>query len=177
MVYLNVDKNIKLRLLDFNDSDKLYFIINQNRNHLKRYLSWVKNIKKKDDVLNFIEESREQFASDKGFHLCIWYKNKLVGIIGHDIDDEKNSSEIGYWLIENYQGKGIITKSCEVLIDYLFSEFDLNKIEINCALDNKKSIAIPEKLGFKKEGIIRDNQFLNGKYIDHVVYGKLKKEW
>jgi ribosomal-protein-serine acetyltransferase len=53
----------------------------------------------------------------------------------------------------------------------------LNKVEIHCAVDNKRSRAIPERLGFTQEGIIRANQWLYDHYVDDVIYGMLASEW
>lgn len=87
------------------------------------------------------------------------------------------STSIGYWLGERYQGKGIMTKSCKSFIEYAFKELNLNKIEIRCAEQNFRSRAIPERLGFVKEGIIREAEWLNDHFVSHVVYGILAREW
>ena len=87
------------------------------------------------------------------------------------------STSIGYWLAEGYQGKGIMIKSCRSLIDYAFGNLGLNRVEIRCAVENSRSRAIPKNLGFTKEGIIRDAEWLYDHYVDHVVYGMLSEEW
>ena len=70
-----------------------------------------------------------------------------------------------------------MTKACREFVDYAFNTLELNRVEIRCAEDNLKSRAIPERLGFTKEGIIRDGELLNHGYVDSVVYGILKREW
>lgn len=84
---------------------------------------------------------------------------------------------IGYWLGEKYQGKGIMTKACKALIQYCFEELNLERIEIRVATENIKSQAIPERLGFQKEGCLRNAEVLYDQYIDLYVYGLLKKEF
>jgi ribosomal-protein-serine acetyltransferase len=70
-----------------------------------------------------------------------------------------------------------MTKSCRAVINYIFNELELNRVEIRAAVLNKKSRAIPERLGFTQEGIIRSAEWLYDHFVDHVVYGMLRDEW
>ena len=89
--------------------------------------------------------------------ITILYKNNLVGLIGlKKVDWANRITEIGYWLEEKYQGKGIITKSCRAVIEYAFEQMGVNRIEIKCGVGNKRSIHVPKRLGFAFEGVERD---------------------
>lgn len=81
---------------------------------------------------------------------------------------------VGYWLSEEFQGKGIVLRSVEKLVDYCFTELLLNRIEIKCGTKNYKSQAIAEKIGFQKEGIIREGEFLHNAFSDLFCYSLLK---
>ncbi|EZS77642.1 GNAT family N-acetyltransferase, partial [Staphylococcus aureus] len=72
---------------------------------------------------------------------------------------------------------GIMTQAVEALIKYCFDEIDLNRIEISVAVNNEKSQAIPERLGFTREGMLRDNELLNGIYSSSYIYSLLKSEF
>lgn len=80
-------------------------------------------------------------------------------------------------MAEALQGKGIMTKSCKSLIDYLFDELELHRVEIRCAENNIKSRFIPERLGLKPEGLVREVEWLYDHYINHVIYSVLASEW
>jgi ribosomal-protein-serine acetyltransferase len=110
--------------------------------------------------------------------MCIWYRGEIAGQIGYNYFDwNDRRTEIGYWLGASFQGKGLITKSCRVLINYAFNELNLNRVEIRCGVENKKSRKIPENLGFREEGIVRQAEWLHDHFIDLVIYGMLANEW
>jgi ribosomal-protein-serine acetyltransferase len=174
----NVDDNIKLRLLEPRHADALFDLVEANRQHLRQWLPWLDANVAASDTLQFIQMTRKQIADNGGFVAGIWYYDEIVGVIGHNrIDWENRISYPGYWLAEGFEGKGIMTKSCRALINHTFAELNLNRVDIRCAFENRKSRAIPERLGFRQEGIIRQAEWLYDKYVDHVVYGVLKNEW
>jgi ribosomal-protein-serine acetyltransferase len=84
---------------------------------------------------------------------------------------------IGYWLAAPWQGKGIMTTACAALIDHAFKELKLHRVEIRCATGNARSRAIPERLGFVKEGVIRQGEWVNDRFLDLAVYGMLATDW
>ena len=69
-----------------------------------------------------------------------------------------------------------MTRGCRALIAHGFTELDLHRVEIRCAVDNLKSRAIPERLGFRREGQLREVEWLYDHFVDHVVYGLLAGE-
>jgi len=173
-----IDNNLSLELLETTDAEELLNLIDSNRSYLKEWLAWLDRIKEVNDTKSFIKNTKEQYASDNGFQAGIFYDNKLIGVIGIvDIDWQDKKTEIGYWIDSKYQGKGIITKSCKVIIDYAFNKLKLNKVEIHCAENNKKSQGIPKRLGFTKEGVLREAQYLYGEFVNLVIYGLLAREW
>ena len=104
--------------------------------------------------------------------------NRLVGMIGFNtIDWTARRSEIGYWIDAEHQKKGLITQGCRTLIDHGFNELDLNRIEIRCATGNNRSRAIPERMGFTCEGIMRQTEWLYDHFEDHCLYALLRSEW
>lgn len=173
-----VDKDIELRLLENKYTEEMFRLVDSCRNHLREWLPWVDGTKNIEDTKNFIEITKKQFVSNDGFQAGIWYKGELAGVIGyHSINWTHKSTSIGYWLSKEYVGRGIMTKACRVFIDYALIDLKLNRVEIRCAENNYKSKAIPERLGFKTEGIIREAEWLYDHYVDHVIYGVLAKEW
>jgi ribosomal-protein-serine acetyltransferase len=178
MFGFQINSNVHLKLLEIRYAQVVFDEIEINRNYLSEFLSWVEKTNNKDDVKSFIEFELRRLSENNGFSCGIFYQNKYIGNISiHDIDWKSRRTSIGYWLSEAFQGKGIITDACRAIIDYSFNELELNKIEIKVRTDNTKSQAIPRRLGFIEEGILRSIEFNNGQYHDCFVFGLLKSEW
>ncbi len=170
--------DVQLLPLEDDHTDPLFALIDTNRAHLRQWLGWVDATTGSDAVLKFIIDSRVCHASRTGYDAGIWRDGELVGIIGLDgLDWQDRKTSLGYWLAAPHQGKGIMTRSCKVLIDFCFTRFDLNRVQIRCAPDNARSRAIPERLGFIQEGILRQSTWLHDRFVDQVVYGLLRTEW
>jgi len=131
-----------------------------------------------DYTASFIKSSLDQFANNEGLAAGIWCGDEFIGGIGtHKIDWLNRKVEIGYWIASRFQGRGIVTAACRVLIDHAFGEWKLNRVEIHCASGNEKSCAIPKRLGFQLEGVLREAQLVNGEYLDIHVYSMLFRDW
>lgn len=178
MFKYEIDDSSFLALLETNDAEQLYELINRNRDHIGKWLKFPSITLGPEDSKSFIERTRMRYAKDEGHWLGIWSKNKLVGSIGYlYLDQENRKTEIGYWLGKEYEGRGLITRSVKALMNYAFLELKLNKIEIGVAVDNTKSRAIPEKLGFTREGQLRDYEYINGRFVDRIIYELKADDW
>ena len=175
---IKVDSDIELRQLELSDSINIFKTIDNQRKYLGKWLPFVANTKKLKDTENFVN-SAINIPKDKFEYIfTIRKQSEFVGVIGFQNTDKLNKkTEMGYWLSEEFQGKGIITKSVEKLCDFAFKEQDINRIQIKCAVDNKPSIKIPKKLGFKYEGTQRHGGLLAGNiFADLEIYSKLKSD-
>ena len=178
MFKMHIDDDSYISLLETKDAEFLYDLIDRNREHLGEWLKIPGMTLHADDSRRFIERTRLRYANSEGYWLGIWQGKELMGSIGYlYIDQDNRKTEIGYWLGQEYEGKGLITKAIKALIYYAFDELNLNKVEIGAASDNLKSRRIPEKLGFRQEGELRDYEYINGKYLNRVIYGMRASEW
>lgn len=178
MFKLPVDGEISLMLLQPKHAETLFELVDTGRDYLREWLPWVDTTKSVKDGEEVIRLWLKQFAADDGFNAGIVYQGKIVGVIGfHGINRVHQSASIGYWLAEGVQGKGIMIRACRKMVEVAFGEYGLNRIEIRCAFENDKSRVIPERFGFQQEGIIRDAEFLNGSFHDHVIYGLTRRDY
>lgn len=178
MFYFKLNNDAELRLLELRHAEDLFHLTDKSRIHLRKWLPWVDFTKDVSNSKEFIESTLKQFGANNGFQAGIWYRGELAGVIGlHGIDWANKSTSIGYWLGEEFQGNGLMTSACKAIIDYCFNELKLKRIEIRAATENQKSKAIPERLGFQKEGCIRSSEFLYDRYVDHYVFGLIKEDY
>lgn len=178
MLSYSFAEGAELRLLEHRHAEELFALVDQNRSFLRRWLTDWDVQKSLDDCKAVIKSSLEQLAANSGFTLGIWWEGCLAGVIGAGrFDWENRSTSVGYWLGEAYQGKGLVTGACRAVIDYLFLELKLQRVEIRCAANNPKSCAIPRRLGFRKEGVLLQSQAFDDGYLDIEVYGLLAEEW
>lgn len=173
-----VNDTISLELLNEFHAEPLYNLVNANRTYLGEWLPWVDGMQTVENAENYIGNCIRQAAGKTDFAYAIINDKDIIGRIGmHHINPQNKIGEIGYWLADGLQGRGIITKCCTALINHGFNALDLNRIEIKCGTGNLKSRAIAEKLKFKNEGILRQAELLNGNFIDLYLYAMLKDEW
>lgn len=178
MFIFPINQELHLQLLMPKNAENLISVLSENQAHLKKWLIWAVDLPSISDYQTKIIPSwLQKFADNNGFEVGIFYQKKLIGMIGlHYIDWRNKTTEIGYWISEAYQGKGIMTTTVQALTDYCFDELQLNRIVIRAAAENNKSCAIPKRLGFVEEGITREAQLLHGNYYDLVNYSLLRRD-
>ncbi|WP_249869597.1 GNAT family N-acetyltransferase [Oceanobacillus saliphilus] len=178
MFVYEVDENIVLRQLKLQDANELFQLTDHARDYLREWLPWVDTTVKPEDTLAFIDHTLKSSEMKSALTTGIIFKGKLVGLISfNSLDWANRIGYVGYWLSPDYQGNGIMTRAVRALTDYAFNTLGLNRVDIRAAYENKKSRAIPERLGFTEEGLIRHAEWLYDHYVDHVVYGMLASEW
>lgn len=178
MFTLKVDSDVELQIFQQHHGEELFWMVNTNRDHLRKWLPWVDGMQSAVQYHSIIQMWLKQLSENNSYNLGIRYQGSLAGTISlHGMDWRNSQASIGYYLAENMQGKGIMIRAAKAIIDHAFFELGLNRIEIRCGRMNVKSQAIPKKLGFIHEGIIQDGEFINGGFHDLFVYGMLSRQW
>ncbi|HEY1789814.1 MAG TPA: GNAT family N-acetyltransferase [Verrucomicrobiae bacterium] len=168
---------IQLRHVDLQDSDRLFVLIDSNRDHLRLWHPWVDAVRSENDASRMILRWEQQNANNQGFCAAILFDDQFCGVIHHlNVDWQNRWTALSYWLDAAYQGRGIMTMCCRALITHAFVAWGLNRVTIECAAENVRSRAIPERLGFKLEGMIRAAERLQDRQVDHAIYGLLRSE-
>ncbi|WP_019615363.1 GNAT family N-acetyltransferase [Psychromonas ossibalaenae] len=167
-----VDNEIKLALIEKSFAPLYVELAKENYTALERWLAWPPHCKSEQDFVSFIQKSLHDYADNKSMVCAVWFNEKLVGNVSFNtINHDLKKVDIGYWLAESAQGKGIMTRVCKKLINIAFSELNMHKIEISAASGNLASRAVCERLGMTLEGIVTNSENLNGRIVDHAVYG------
>ena len=176
MMRFPLSDDAELRLLAESDAEELFALIDADRAHLRRWLPWA-GAQDLEGTREFIRLTRRQLADDTGRTVAVVCDGAVAGVVGVEpLDWTHRSTSVGYWLGEDYQGRGLMTRAVRAVVDHAVSVWELNRIEIRAAVGNARSRAIPERLGFQEEGTLREAEIVGGTALDIVVYSMLASE-
>lgn len=177
MLRLRLSDACWLRLLEESDANELHALIDADRAYLSRWMPWALS-QSADDTSGFIRDTRRQLTENNGFQTAIVSDGKIIGVVGfHAVDWTHRRTSVGYWLGEKHQGKGTMTQAVKALVDHALHTWQLNRVEVRVAADNRRSRAIPKRLGFREEGTLRQAERIGDIYLDSVVYSMLASDW
>ena len=145
-----IGPNLELRLHEDRFAQEMFDVSRANADHLRPWMGWIEKTKSIDDTRKHIRESMEGFINRKCVNTGIWENNRFIGSAAlHEISWPRRFAEMGYWVIESAQGRGIVTRAATALINHAFNDLKLHRVEIRCDPDNARSRAIPKRLGFR----------------------------
>ena len=166
-----------LRKLAFSDVEDVYsFCSNPN---VSRPMTWETNdsIEMTKEFLRMVLEGYEK--GESGEWAIEWKETgHVIGVAAFiEWSNVHKSAELGYFLSEDYWGRGIVKEALKELIHYGFNELDLNRIDGRCDTDNFGSQKVMKKLGMTYEGTLRKNEWIKGEFRDTQVYSILGSEY
>lgn len=174
---LTIDDKTRVELIDEKHAPSIFGMVDGNRNHLRPWLPFVDRMQTVEFTHNFVKGAMQRNKDGIEYAFVVFHEEQMVGRVGvYKIDHQNKIGEIGYWIVENAQGKGIMTQACRAMIDLCFNELQLNRIEIKCGVGNHKSKGIPERLGFTHEGVMRQAEMLYDRFIDLNLYSLVKTD-
>ncbi|MAK40399.1 MAG: RimJ/RimL family protein N-acetyltransferase [Euryarchaeota archaeon] len=176
--YHQIESEIELFLTEIDHADELFSVIEKNRNYLRKWLPWLDEVKSVEDERSFILHSHEKFIRGEGVSYIIKLNKTIIGVIDLNwIDRENRRCGVGYWISEEYMGRGIVTKCCKKLINHCFNDLNLNSFILEVATDNIPSRSVAERIGMKLEGVHRHREWLYDHFVDGAYYSITKDEW
>ncbi|WP_255434125.1 GNAT family N-acetyltransferase [Carboxylicivirga sp. M1479] len=144
-----------------------------------QYQSWIP--KSLEEVNAFIAKNPATINEpNTWFQLAIvdQLSSNVIGDVGiHFIGDDGHQCEIGCTLSKEYHGRGLAFECMQVVINYLFHKLNKHRVMASIDPDNMRSIRLVERLGMRKEAHFKQSLYLNGKWVDDVIYAVLKSEW
>jgi [ribosomal protein S5]-alanine N-acetyltransferase len=173
-------KRLYIRSLKIDDAENI-FDYAKNIN-VSRYVAWDTH-KSIHDSIDYIKKTIAMYKICPISNLAITkFENndeKLIGTVGLYQNSRLSplTYELGYILSEKWWGKGYAFEAANALVNYAFKNFNIQRIEANCVLENYQSSRIMEKLGMQREGILRKYFIKNNVIYDIYIYSILKSEW
>ena len=125
-----------------------------------------------------LQNSYQPFEKDKVFELAVERKEdgKVIGLVGLICRDHRQG-EIGWALGVEHRGQGYATEAARALMDYGFNSLGLHRIYADTSSDNLASWRVMERLGMRREALLRGSVYEEGKWLDKYIYGMLADEW
>lgn len=165
----------KLRQIRQSDAENYFFYMNSPQ--VSEYINITNRVKSVEHAKNELAYWGGMFATKRGIYWGIALKcdDKLIGTAGYNSLMLLNRKcEISYDLDHEYWGKGVMIRSWKEIIKYSFETLNLRRIQASVVKTNKRSIKLLEKLGFQKEGILRNFETLDGvNMLDSYMYAKI----
>ena len=173
-----IDASTRLREMTSEDAGSLYALVDGNRKHLRQWLAWVDLQQGPDDSRQFIEGARKNNRAGLALTLGIEHEGDIAGVIGFpEFDNDNRNASMGYWISSSHQGKGIISRSCEMLIEYALTDLGLNRVEVRIADDNTRSRRVAERIGLAYEGTRRQSAWLYDHFENLAIYAAVADQW
>lgn len=161
-------KGLLLRPLTVKDAQG-YMECHQDKEAKKNFRSVPKNLAEaKKEVKANLKESKK---------FAIEVDGEFAGFISLKLNSHptyKHSAIVGYGLHSDFRGRGLATKALKLITAYGFNKLKLKRITGYCRGYNKASARVLEKAGYKLEGILKKNKFMHGKYVDDMIWAKVK---
>jgi ribosomal-protein-serine acetyltransferase len=176
MFTVQIDNELQLALIQESFAPRYVELVSEQKEYLSQWLAWPAFCHTEQDFKLFAQRMLHDYADGKSMTCAIIYQGEIVGNCSFNtINHDTKRAEVGYWLSQPHQGKGIITRVVTKLIDIAFNELKLEKVELSAAKDNLASRAVAERVGMTLEGIITNAEKVGDRILDHAVYG-IKKQ-
>lgn len=176
-------ENEKLILQRFTkrDAQTLDDAIKASLPDLNQWLPWARMDYTQSDTTAFIRESiqawKEERAWDYSMRLTDEPKRHVGNISFWTVSKLGKIAEIGYWVRSDETRRGICTEAMSLLLEETFNSLGYHKVVLRIALGNDASDRVAEKLGFTKEGVLREELLIRGNWVDHTLWSLLDREY
>lgn len=153
--------------------------VEASRAHLQKWLPWVPFNSDLDASARYAEASAADWDAGRACRFTIRDRKtrRLIGVIGlESLAHLHESAELGYWLHVDVGGHGYMTEAAHAVLNWSFDVLGAHRIRIAAATDNHPSLGVIARLGFHFEGIARQAERCDGRWLDHAVFSLLRSD-
>lgn len=163
------------------DAQTLDEAIKVSLSDLNQWLPWARMDYTQSDTTAFIRESIQAWKEDRAWDYSIRLKDDPKRHLGNisfwTVSKLGKIAEIGYWIRSDETKQGLCTEAMELLLAETFSSMGYHKVVLRIAVGNDASDRVAEKLGFTREGILREELLIRGNWVDHSLWSLLDREF
>ncbi|GAA5647769.1 GNAT family N-acetyltransferase [Vibrio proteolyticus] len=166
-----IDDELELALPQPSFAPRYLELVNTQRDYLAQWLAWPTKAHNEAFFASFIRNAVKDYADGNSMVCAIIYQGEVVGNCSFNrLYHDLKKAEVGYWLSESHQGKGIMTRVVKTLIDIAFSELHMEKVELSAAVNNTASRAVAERCGMQLEAVLSHQEKIGERILDHAIY-------
>ena len=171
-------QDVSIRIVRVRDAKKLQALVLGNRQWLRPWEATNPYGPNSFNLHTQVKALRQQIKEGQGLPFVIEYSGEIVGQlnVSNILFGSVGSAILGYWITPEVAGRGITTKAVALVTDYLFAVHGLHRVEIDVRPENKASLRVVEKLGFRYEGMKKRFIHINGDWRDHYIFALTAEE-
>jgi len=178
MFAVQLTDEAELRPLEPWQAGEFLVHVDKARETIAPYVPWAEVVTDEERARNFLNRYARRQASDEGRIYGIWLAGELVGgVLFRSFDADWGSCELGVWLAPEAEGRGLVTRAAQRLIDWAIAIRGLNRVEWRCAVGNTRSAAVARRLGMLQEGTLRQAFPYRGEVHDVEVWALTRDDW
>lgn len=148
---------------------------------LNEWLPWARTNYQSGDAGAFIRDSLQAWKEERAWDYTIRYREDGERHLGNismwTVSKLGKIGEIGYWVRSDETSKGICTEAADAILGQAFGSLGFHKVIMRIAVGNQASTRVAEKLGFTKEGTLREELLIRGNWVDHTLWSLLDREF
>jgi len=201
MFYLAIDQDIQVRTLHPDDADAFFGLVERNRSRLRPWIhpnalpetfstarkltiesflnSLPNPMDEQEDGHEYLQELDQYIPPlNPPMEMGIWINDLLAGqIMLGRLQDNFTGAEFGYWIDGEIEGRGIVTQCVSGLMDYAIANMGIERFIIGCAAENRRSSAIPRRLGYRLLAMVPDGEIVGDFIYDRLIYEMQSNAW
>ncbi len=175
-------KNIVLERMGptIENAQKIFEVMEMNKEHWGKFLPWVKNVKRVEEVLKLLFDINYEWDNGEKYNYGVFLKNEYIGDVNvFNIFLKDSALEVGYWISKEYAGKGYMKEAIRILEKEVFEERGFNRMYAKCDEENENSWKFIQSCGFQLEGKLREAFYSEQlkSFRNNLVLGKLKSDF
>ncbi|MCX4819551.1 GNAT family N-acetyltransferase [Streptomyces sp. NBC_01142] len=172
------DDGAEVRPLEPWRAEEFLAHMDRGREYIGRYVGLPTVVTDLESSRAFLQAYANKQAADAGRVYGIWLDGKLVGgVMFRIFDTAEGNCEAGCWLEPAVAGRGLVTRAVQVLIDWAVEERGMHRVEWHVSSANAASIKVAERLGMRRDGVLRESYPYGGVRHDMEVWSVLAPEW
>lgn len=170
---------LRLRAPRRGDVTPLHEAIAETLTDLVPWLPWARVDHGPAETRRYLRAARSAWSRQSAFEFVIELREseRVLGIVSlHRVDWVRAAAGLGYWVRRTEWNRGFASEAASAALGHALGGLRLHRVEALVALENKASQRVVEKLGFVREGIAREAEFVDSRYLDHVQYSFLRSD-